>query len=124
MASNTAQPASENQAPQMVLSISLYQKDRLKYIPHHNLGCHDNGHKCASLPNSQVPRYIQAVEPGHHTQEGQQGEDDEELHALSVGGLAVFVVCLAENKRLVGIAECWGYHGHNHGYLDKSAYKC
>ena len=32
-AMSTAQPASENHAPQMVLSISLYQKDRLNYMP-------------------------------------------------------------------------------------------
>ena len=30
---STAQPAPENQAPQMVLSMSLYQNERLKYTP-------------------------------------------------------------------------------------------
>ena len=30
---STAHPAPENQAPQMVLSISLYQNERLKYTP-------------------------------------------------------------------------------------------
>ena len=33
MAMSTTQPNSENHAPQMVRSVSLYQKLRLKYTP-------------------------------------------------------------------------------------------
>ena len=33
MAKSTRQPIPENKAPQSVWSISLYQKERLKYIP-------------------------------------------------------------------------------------------
>ena len=59
----------------------------------------------------------QDVHIANHYEESQQREDDKIFHGLGVGLAVVLVFRLAEDERLVGVAERLGYHCHYHGYL-------
>ena len=57
------------------------------------------------------------VDVAHHHEEGQQGEDDKELHGLGASVAVVAIFLFTKHKGFVGIAEGLGNHGHNHGYF-------
>lgn len=61
-----------------------------------------------------MAQYIQIT---YYHQESEQGEDDEIFHRRSVSLSVVLILRLAENERLVSIAESLGNHRHNHRNL-------
>ena len=96
----------------------LIPEREVEVYAHHYLGSHHYWHHSESGPVALVgDDESQDVEIGYHHEERQQGEDNEILHSLGIGVAVVFVLRLAEDERLVGIAERLGYHSHNHGNL-------
>ena len=86
--------------------------------PEHDFGRHHDGHHAQSFPVALTDDELQQVEIAHHGEEGQQGEDDVELHALCIGVFAVAVFRFAKHQRFVGISESLRNHHHDHGNLD------
>ena len=85
---------------------------------HHYLGSHHDGHNFQSAPVVAPYEVAQDVHIAHDDEECQQGEDDEILHCLGIGGAVVLVFRLSEDEGLVGVTERLGYHCHYHGYLE------
>ena len=63
----------------------------------------------------------QDVQIEHHSQKGEQGKNNEELHSLGIHFTAVFLLTLTKYKRFISKAECLGKHSHNHSYLTGSS---
>ena len=99
----------------------LVPEGEVEVDAHHDLGCHDDGHHTHAALILLAHDVLQDGQIGHYGQEGQQGEDDEVLHAQGVGLVLVLVPALGKDDGLVGIAEGLGDHGHDHGDLHTAA---
>ena len=64
---------------------------------------------------------LQDRHPAHHTEEGQQGEDEEVFHGRGIVFRLVGILALGKDNWFVGIAEGLRDHRHNHSYLHTRA---
>ena len=96
----------------------LVPEREVKVDAHHYLGSHHDWHDAQTGPVALVrDDEAQDVDVGYHDEERKQREDDEELHRLGVRLAVVLVLRLAENERLVGVAERLRNHRHDHRNL-------
>ena len=85
---------------------------------HHYLSCHHDRYHPQTFPVISSHHIAQGWQPCHDAQESHEGKYDKVLHAQRIGLRLALLFALSKHKRLIGIAECLGNHGHNHGHLD------
>ena len=96
----------------------LVPERQVEIDAHEYFGHHHDRHCAEPIPVVALDDVAQQVHIAHHGQEGQQGEHDEIFHHNGLTFFALLVAAVAEDERLIGVAERLGDHGHDHGYLD------
>lgn len=88
---------------------------------HEDFGHHDDGDDAEALPVVAADDVFEQIDVGDDDEESEECEHDKILHDQGLAFLALGVTAVAEDKRLVGVAEGLSDHGHNHGNLDTAA---
>ena len=88
---------------------------------HKDFGHHDNGYCPQTRPVVGFDDVLENGQVSNHGEEGEECEHDEILHYRGLAFLAFASAAGGENKRLIGVAERLGNHGHNHGDLHAGA---
>ena len=78
----------------------------------------DDRHDAQAFPVVRRDEQLEHIDEEVHAEEDEPREYDEELHGVGVCLLAVLVLVLGEDERLVGVAERLGEHHHHHRHLE------
>ena len=99
----------------------LVPEGEVEVNAHENLRHHHDGNHFQALPVGASHKILENGQVEHHSQECQQGEDDEVLHACGKHLGRVLVAAAGKDERLVGIAEGLREQAHDEGNLRAGA---